>query len=153
MVVSAPLTCILSGRGRFSGYSQGAEVDLPAKMVTSCSVQQLRHEPRMKLLLSGELHSAKGTVSCRVHDLSRSGACLEAEQRHEVGEAVRFCRGSLDATATISWARGGRFGIRFDTPIRATELLVQMSQSRRIHDAAVAARPVSAAVVPQSPSR
>jgi hypothetical protein len=93
-------------------------------------VKQLRTETRMKVLLTGEVSSRRGLFACRVVDISRGGACLDAERAHEIGEDVSFSRGSLEAKGKIVWSRGKRFGVRFDEPIRATELLVQMSHSR-----------------------
>ena len=94
-------------------------------------VKQLRSETRMKVLLSAELTVRGDRVACRIHDISRGGACLESEQPGRVGETIRLDRGSLAASGRISWVRGRRFGIMFDAPIRATELLVQMSHSRQ----------------------
>lgn len=94
------------------------------------AAKQLRAEPRMKVMLTGELSSRRGAFPCRVLDISRGGACLDADRAHEAGEEVCFRRGELQAKARIMWARGRRFGIRFDEPIRATELLIQMSHSR-----------------------
>jgi hypothetical protein len=90
-----------------------------------------RSELRMKVLLGAELVTPLGLVPCRVHDISRGGACLEADAPLAKGAAIRFRRDGIDAAATIAWSRGRRIGIRFDAPIRATDLLVQMSRSRR----------------------
>jgi hypothetical protein len=92
--------------------------------------KQSRSEPRMKVLLTGELSSRRGSFSCRVVDISRAGICLDADRAHEQGEDVCFRRGALEVKGTIAWSRGRRFGVRFDDPIRATELLIQMSHSR-----------------------
>lgn len=112
-------------------------------------VKQARSEPRMKVRLSGELRCARGAAECRIYDLSRGGACLDADAPHSVGEAVTFVRAGLSVSGTVAWARGKRFGLRFDAPIRATDLLVQMSQSRQAQ--AQAQAQVSAAPSP-SPS-
>jgi hypothetical protein len=94
------------------------------------SVKQLRNETRMKVLLTGELTGRRGIVACRIVDISRGGACLDADRALELGEIVSFSRGTLHAKGKIVWARGKRLGVRFEEPIRATELLVQMSHSR-----------------------
>ncbi len=99
-------------------------------------VKQLRTEPRMKVLLTGELSSRRGEVACRIVDISRGGVSLDADRAHEVGEEICFRRGTLQAKGRIMWSRGKRFGIRFDEPIRATELLVQMSHSRTVTESA-----------------
>jgi hypothetical protein len=97
---------------------------------SSDCVRQLRCEPRMKVLLSGQLHSRRGVSGCRVHDISRGGAALDADRAHDVGEAVAFHRGDFKVGGTVAWSRGKSFGISFDEPIRATEIFVQMSRSR-----------------------
>jgi hypothetical protein len=120
-----------------------------------------RGDPRMKVLLSGELRSRLGTFMCRVHDLSRGGACVEADMPHATGERVTFIRAGLEVKGTVGWSNGRRFGVIFDERIRATELLVQMSHSRQsaaVQTAAVqaaAARPsrVTGAATPLFPSR
>lgn len=114
-------------------------------------VKQLRTETRMKVLLSGEVRVRGASAACRVHDLSRGGACLESDRPGLVGDCIQFVRGQLTADGRIAWVRGRRFGIRFDIPIRATELLVQMSHNRQ-SQAAAEQQLISVAAVP-SPSR
>lgn len=58
-----------------------------------------------------------------------------------MGEDIALKRGPLQVKGKIVWSRGKRFGLRFNEPIRATELLVQMSHSR----AAAQTAPLSAA--------
>jgi len=110
-----------------------------------------RSEPRMNVMLDGHVRSRRGTFPCRVHDLSRGGACVEAQVPHARGETVTVVRGGLEVKGTVAWSEGRRFGIYFDERIRATELLIQMSASRQC----IAAQPVpvSAAAIPLSPSR
>ncbi len=122
------------------------------EIVKGEGAKQLRTEPRMKVLLTGELSSRRGSVSCRVVDISRGGACIDADRAHEQGEDVCFRRGGLQAKARVVWSRGRRFGIRFDDPIRATELLVQMSHSRTATQPVPPPRGLSLSV-PLSPSR
>lgn len=95
----------------------------------------------MKVLLSGELRSRRGAIGCRLRDISRRGACLDADRAHEVGETVTFHRAPLTVTGTIAWSSGKRFGMSFDEPIRATELFVQMSHSRKAQAVAVLPNP------------
>ncbi|HEY0116718.1 MAG TPA: PilZ domain-containing protein [Allosphingosinicella sp.] len=118
-------------------------------------IQQLRAEARIKVLLSGELRGMRGAVACRVHDISRGGACVDADQVHQVGESVTFHRGPLKVSGTIMWSRGKRFGLSFDEPIRATELFVQMSHSRKAagQSGPSGAQPLSAAARSPFPSR
>ena len=115
-------------------------------------MKQLRTEPRMKVLLTGEMSSQRGACACRIVDISRGGACLDTDRAHEVGEDISVHRGSLRTQGKVMWSRGKRFGIRFDEPIRATELLVQMSHSRSATAAVERPRELSLSV-PLSPSR
>jgi hypothetical protein len=121
------------------------------EIVKGEGAKQLRAEPRMKVLLTGELSSRRGTFSCRVVDISRGGACIDADRAHEEGEDVCFRRNGLQTRGRVVWSRGRRFGIRFDEPIRATELLVQMSHSRTAAQPGPPARELSLSV-PPSPS-
>jgi hypothetical protein len=108
----------------------------------------------MKVLLSGELRSRRGPSGCRVHDISKGGACFDADRAHDVGETVTFNRGDFKVSGTIMWSRGRRFGIKFEQPIRATEIFVQISQSRQARAPAPARpAPVSAAASVRFPSR
>ncbi len=95
------------------------------------AVKQMRVEPRMKVLLAGELRGPRGPSACRITDLSRGGACVEVEVRFSIGEEVTLARGSLEVGGVVAWVSGRRCGLCFRTPIRATELLVQMSHSRQ----------------------
>lgn len=127
-----------------------------AEIETHVGVKQLRAEPRMKVLLTGEVMTVRGGMTCRVHDISRGGACLDTDVRQAIGETVTFRRGPLNVRGTIVWVRSKRFGVRFDTPIRATELLIQMSHSRHKSFSGMsqpARAPVSVAAMPLSPSR
>jgi hypothetical protein len=121
---------------------------MSARSLAPGRAKQLRAETRMKVLLTAEVVGAAGTVTCRVCDLSRGGACLEADQSIPVGAQLILRRDALSVSAVVAWSTGCRFGLRFDAPIRATELLVQMSQSRAAQEAA----PVSLAAIPLFPS-
>jgi len=111
----------------------------------ACADVKLRRaEPRMKVMLDAVLASRRGPIGCRVHDISQGGAMVEADCPHTIGEVVAIERSRLKVSGTVVWSRGKRFGIQFDAPIRATELLVQMSHSR--HSAMPAAAAPAAAV-------
>lgn len=110
--------------------------------------RQLRREQRMRVLLTGELRTSGATVPCRVHDISRAGACVETAQVARVGDQVVLVRTNIDAPGIVAWAARGRLGIRFDVPIRATDLLVQMSESRRARTATAAPFSGASALLP-----
>ena len=96
----------------------------------SC-IKPMRGEPRMKVLLAAELRTETRSVPCRVIDLSRSGACLELDGPVVTGSQVALYRGAMEAKGQVVWLRGRRCGVSFDQSIRATDLLVQMSESRK----------------------
>jgi hypothetical protein len=110
------------------------------------SPKHLRSEARMKVFLSGELRVRGGSASCRLLDISRGGACVEADGSGRVGDTVQFVRGQLIASGRIAWVRGCRIGVQFDAPIRATDLLVQMSHSRQAAAPPTRAKPLTTAI-------
>lgn len=78
-----------------------------------------------------DLVEADGAVrTVRLKDLSRSGACVESSWPLGPCARLRLRIGHLDVSATLRWSRGGRFGLRFDAPIRATDLLLLASRYR-----------------------
>ena len=101
----------------------------------------------MPVALPAELRTESGSASCRMVDLSRGGACLEIGSPILRGRAIVLHRDAMQANGVVVWLRGGRCGVRFDKPIRATDLLVQMSQSRKSQ-----ARAVSGGASSPSPS-
>ena len=66
----------------------------------------------------------------RLIDLSRNGALAETARPPPAGTWVRLAGERLEVAARIAWVRGGRFGLAFDAPIRATELFYQLGRSR-----------------------
>jgi hypothetical protein len=143
-VPKAPLTGIFRAAGALCATNQKIEGE--ERVITGSAAArvsaQLRAEPRMKVMLGGDLLTAFGTQPCRVLDLSRNGACLDTAEPRRVGEQLTLQRGALAATGTIMWVRGRRFGMRFDAPIRATELFVQLSASRDAQPAPVSSGPI-----------
>lgn len=82
-------------------------------------------------MLTGDVRGRAGIATCLIHDISRGGACLEVGAPQRIGDRLTFARGSLCVDGVVAWVKGRRFGLRFEAPIRATELLVQMSHSRQ----------------------
>ena len=85
----------------------------------------------MRVLLPAELRTETRNATCRVVDLSRGGACLELDSPVPPGREVILHSGAMRTSGKVMWLDGRRCGVRFHSPIRATELLVQMSQSRK----------------------
>jgi len=96
-----------------------------------CPAPYQRSEVRLAVRAAAELVEADGGLrTARLRDLSRSGACVEALRAPGPCARVRLLIGHLDLPATLRWSRGGRFGLRFDAPIRATDLLLLASRYR-----------------------
>ena len=89
-----------------------------------------RAEPRFPLFLAAMTHSGPTASRVQLRNLSRSGALGEALRPPQEGGRVMLARGELLVEADVMWVRGIRFGLRFREPLRATELLVQLSLSR-----------------------
>ena len=89
-----------------------------------------RREPRFALSLSALVRTEAGPVPIRLVDLSRHGARAETPCPPPAGTRVRLDGERLDISACIAWVRGGRFGLAFDAPIRATELFYHLGRSR-----------------------
>ena len=89
-----------------------------------------RTEPRFALFLAAMAHNGPTASRVQLRNLSRSGALAEALRPPREGSTVTLARGELLVEADVIWVRGIRFGLRFRQPLRATELLVQLSLSR-----------------------
>ena len=114
------------------------------------SVEPVRAEPRMRVVLPAELRSETSRTHCRVLDMSRGGACLELEGSVALGREVTLHSGAMTVAGKVMWLDGRRCGVRFTKQMRATELLVQMSQSRKSQ---VAPAALSFSAAANSPSR
>jgi hypothetical protein len=89
-----------------------------------------RREQRFAVDLAALLRGGEGDVPVRLRDLSRGGALGTCLCPPPALSKVTLVRGALAIEARVAWARRGRFGLEFARPIRATELLVQLSLSR-----------------------
>ena len=76
-----------------------------------------REHRRQRLRLAGELITGSGTRRVHILNLSPEGAQLDADEAPAMGEAVRLCRGAIDAPGTVVWIDEHRFGITFAEPI------------------------------------
>lgn len=92
---------------------------------------QVRREPRFAVDLPAILRDAnRPDLAVRLRDLSRGGALAEAARTPARLGKVTLARGALTVEARVAWVDRGRFGLVFETPIRATDLFVQLSLSR-----------------------
>jgi hypothetical protein len=89
-----------------------------------------RREQRFAVDLAAMLRGEAEELPVRLRDLSRGGALGTCLRPPPAFSKVTLLRGALVIEARVAWAGGGRFGLEFVRPIRATELLVQLSLSR-----------------------
>ena len=96
----------------------------------SNGVKHLRRERRFVVDLAAVLRGEAAEVPVRLLDLSRGGALGACPRPPATSSIVTLVRGALAIEARVVWAARDRFGLEFASPIRATDLLVQLSQSR-----------------------
>ncbi|TAK08452.1 MAG: EAL domain-containing protein, partial [Rhizorhabdus sp.] len=83
-------------------------------------------DPRVAVLRSATVRSARGTESCRVRNLSRSGAMIECGIGFRDGDAVQIDFGDGHwVDASVRWADEERFGVAFEEPIEIEQLTPQ----------------------------
>lgn len=98
-----------------------------------------RSAPRVRLSVPARIETIRGFYRVTLVNLSRTGAQIEIEDLPAIGSDVVLKCGTIDAFATVRWARGGRCGLHFDEPIDQTDVLLQR------HAAEAAARSPKAA--------
>ena len=96
----------------------------------SSATQQARRERRFAVDLAAVLRGDGAELPVQLRDLSRGGALATCRHPPPVDSLVTLVRGALIIEARVAWAGRDRFGLEFARPIRATELLVQLSLSR-----------------------
>ena len=96
----------------------------------STSARGARREPRFAVDLEAVLRREAGVFPVRLRDLSRSGALATCLFPPPALSSVTLVRGALSVEARVAWTGRGRFGLEFARPIRATDLLIQLSARR-----------------------
>jgi hypothetical protein len=89
-----------------------------------------RREQRFAVDLAATIRGDAADVPVRLRDLSRGGALGTCPFPPPALCCVTLLRGTLTIEARVAWTARGRFGLEFARPIRATELLIQLSLSR-----------------------
>jgi hypothetical protein len=88
-----------------------------------------RSQARARVTLPGVVETLDGLLQVQVHNISTSGAMVEARRAPAVGrEAVLQCFG-IDALGVVVWQEGTRFGIEFYDPIEEEEVVRQRDLS------------------------
>lgn len=87
-------------------------------------------DPRVAVLRSATIRSARGTETCRVRNLSRSGAMIECSILFRDGDNVQIDFGDGKwVVSAVRWADGERFGVAFDEPIEIEQLTPQRKRA------------------------
>lgn len=101
-----------------------------ARVAGSCKLAMpgllVTRDPRVAVLRSAVIRSARGVDQGRVRNLSRSGAMLESSIPFRPGDVVTidFGEGKL-VSAVVRWSDEERFGVAFDEPIEIEQLTLQ----------------------------
>ena len=106
------------------------EMNGPALAAPRIGAAGRRREIRIPVNLLATLCSPVREQACLIADLSRGGACCRAPASPPVGSAVDLKLDTLQVPAVVCWSNGGRIGLRFLKPLRASDILIQSSRSR-----------------------
>ena len=96
-----------------------------------------RRNKRSLVLLAAKVSTPDGVIEARLRNLSQKGALLEGDRIPPVGTDLIFERGETKVRGRVAWARDGRFGIEFLTPIEDIEFR-HGQRRKRIDDRGVA---------------
>ena len=87
-----------------------------------------RRNKRSLVLLAAKVSTPDGVIEARLRNLSQKGALLEGDRIPPVGTDLIFERGETKVRGRVAWARDGRFGIEFLTPIEEREVLIHVGR-------------------------
>ncbi|NND48838.1 MAG: PilZ domain-containing protein, partial [Rhizobiales bacterium] len=87
----------------------------------SITVQEKRHEPRLKALKRARLHFDNGVppAECTIRQLSVDGARVKTDRALQLDDHVGLYFFTENATlmAKVAWLEGGIVGLAFDRPV------------------------------------
>ncbi|WP_419827572.1 PilZ domain-containing protein [Sphingomonas sp.] len=84
-----------------------------------------RDSRRQRLLLTAQMDFEDGTRDVHLLNISATGAKLDCEAAPSHGEAVTLICGGLRVAGHVAWIDEMRFGIAFDMPIDAKQLIAR----------------------------
>lgn len=102
---------------------------------------QARQEQRFAVQLPAQLRSGALAVPVEIRDLSRGGCLAEAAFPPLCDNLVMLAREKLIVEARVVWTKGRRFGLRFEAPLSAIDLFVQLSHNRALAEEPMPAAP------------
>lgn len=103
---------------------------MPFNSCARVDARPRRREQRFPVRLPAVIRDGPGYVTAVLCDLSRNGALAQSSNPPHLGRAVILRCGDIECAAHVAWVEGRRFGMTFQSPIRATNLFVAMSWSR-----------------------
>jgi hypothetical protein len=89
-----------------------------------------RRDLRIPLDAEAVVLHRETAMTARLLDVSRHGAALSALVPPPRGAAVRLELGSLALAARVVWTDGRRFGLHFESRLRATDIFLLSRRSR-----------------------
>ena len=89
-----------------------------------------RSDIRLPLAAEAIVLHREMAMTARLLDVSRHGAALSAPLPPPRDAAVRLELGTLAVDARVVWTDGRRFGLRFETRLRATDIFLLAHRSR-----------------------
>lgn len=90
-----------------------------------------RQSKRSRVLLNATIDAGAGSLGARLYDISSTGAVAEGMVVPPVGSRVIVATATANMPAEVIWARGTRFGLRFETAIDDSSLLIGAKSPRR----------------------
>lgn len=84
-----------------------------------------RHMERQRLLLTAQMEFVDGVRDVHLLNISALGAKLDSDQTPTPDERVTLICGGLRVTGTVAWIDDHRFGVSFDKPIDARQVVVR----------------------------
>jgi hypothetical protein len=84
-----------------------------------------RDTKRQRLLLTAQLEDVHGLRDVHLLNISATGAKIDAEETPVQGDPVTLIVGGLRVAGRVAWVDEHRFGVSFDMPIDARQLLAR----------------------------
>ncbi len=90
-----------------------------------------RDGDRARLLLTAQMEFVDGVRDVHLLNISALGAKLDCEQVPTHDERVTLICGGLRVSGSVAWIDQNRFGVSFDKPIDARQLIARGQQHLR----------------------
>lgn len=90
--------------------------------------EEKRDNRRQRLLLTAQMEFVDGLRDVHLLNISPTGAKLDSDQAPTRDEAVTLICGGLRVPGRVAWVADCRFGVSFDKPIDARQLITRGQQ-------------------------